>query len=111
MSNTSYKAKLQDLKYIIFRNVFFLTNELLSQHILKAVDVRNGLAVKFHDHVTLADPRVFYPDYKAGRGEERQWGTPDRKAASEVAARLAPTPPGSGSADTIRTTPVSEPEP
>ena len=36
------------------------------------------------------DPRAFYPDYKPGRGEERQWGTPNRKAAAAMAEKLAP---------------------
>ena len=48
------------------------------------------LAISIKVESLFADPRVFYPDYKAGRGEERQWGNPDHKAASQVAARLAP---------------------
>lgn len=48
------------------------------------------LAISIKVESLFADPRVFYPDYKAGRGEERQWGDPDRKAAAEVAAKLAP---------------------
>ncbi len=48
------------------------------------------LAISIKVESLFADPRVFYPDYKAGRGEERQWGIPDRKAASEVAVKLAP---------------------
>ncbi|MDP1832148.1 MAG: penicillin-binding transpeptidase domain-containing protein [Geothrix sp.] len=48
------------------------------------------LAISIKVESLFADPRVFYPDYKATRGEERQWGNPDRKAAAEVAAKLAP---------------------
>ena len=48
------------------------------------------LAISIKVESLFADPRVFYPDYKPGKGEERQWGNPDRKAAAEVAARLAP---------------------
>ena len=48
------------------------------------------LAISIKVESLFADPRVFYPDYKPGRGEDRQWGNPDRKAASEVAAGLAP---------------------
>lgn len=48
------------------------------------------LAISIKVESLFADPRMFYPDYKAGRGEERQWGNPNRKAASEVAGRLAP---------------------
>ncbi len=36
------------------------------------------LAISIRVESLFADPRVFYPDYKAGRGEERQWGNPDR---------------------------------
>lgn len=48
------------------------------------------LAISIKVESLFADPRVFYPDYKPGRGEERQWGEPDRKAAAAVAAKLAP---------------------
>ncbi len=48
------------------------------------------LAISIKVESLFADPRVFYPEYKPGRGDERQWGNPDRKAAAEVAARLAP---------------------
>lgn len=48
------------------------------------------LAISIKVESLFADPRVFYPDYKPGKGDERQWGNPDRKAAAEVAARLAP---------------------
>lgn len=48
------------------------------------------LAISIKVESLFADPRVFYPDYKPGRGEERSWGNPDRKAAAEVAAKLAP---------------------
>lgn len=48
------------------------------------------LAISIKVESLFADPRVFYPDYKPGKGEERQWGSPDRKAAAEVAAKLAP---------------------
>jgi cell division protein FtsI (penicillin-binding protein 3) len=48
------------------------------------------LAISIKVESLFADPRVFYPDFKAGRGEDRQWGEPDRKAASEMAAKLAP---------------------
>ena len=48
------------------------------------------LAISIKVESLFADPRVFYPDYKAGHGEDRQWGNPDRKAATEIAAKLAP---------------------
>ncbi|WP_243285951.1 penicillin-binding transpeptidase domain-containing protein [Geothrix terrae] len=48
------------------------------------------LAISIKVESLFVDPRVFYPDYKPGRGEERQWGEPDRKAAAAVAAKLAP---------------------
>ena len=48
------------------------------------------LAISIKVESLFADPRIFYPDYKPGRGEERIWGEPDRKHALEVAAKLAP---------------------
>ena len=48
------------------------------------------LAISIRVESLFVDPRVFYPDYKAGRGEERQWGNPNRNEASEFAAKLAP---------------------
>ena len=48
------------------------------------------LAISIKVESLFADPRVFYPAYKSGKGEDRQWGNPDRKAAAEVAAKLAP---------------------
>ena len=48
------------------------------------------LAISIKVDSLFADPRVFYPDYKATRGEDRQWGNPDRKGATEVAVKLAP---------------------
>jgi len=48
------------------------------------------LAISIKVESLFVDPRVFYPDYKPGKGEERQWGEPDRKAAAAVAAKLAP---------------------
>jgi cell division protein FtsI (penicillin-binding protein 3) len=48
------------------------------------------LAISIKVESLFVDPRVFYPDYKPGRGDERQWGEPDRKAAGAVAAKLAP---------------------
>jgi cell division protein FtsI (penicillin-binding protein 3) len=48
------------------------------------------LAISIKVESLFADPRVFYPDFKPGKGEERQWGNPDRTAAAEVAAKLAP---------------------
>jgi cell division protein FtsI (penicillin-binding protein 3) len=48
------------------------------------------LAISIKVESLFADPRVFYPDYKPGRGEDRQWGEPDRKSAAAVAAKLAP---------------------
>ena len=48
------------------------------------------LAISIKVESLFADPRVFYPDYKAGKGEDRPWGEPDRKAAAQVAAKLAP---------------------
>ena len=48
------------------------------------------LAVSIKVESLFVDPRVFYPDYRGGKGEERHWGEPKCKAAEEVAARLAP---------------------
>jgi len=48
------------------------------------------LAISIKVESLFADPRVFYPEYKPGKGDERQWGNSDRKAAAEVAAKLAP---------------------
>ena len=48
------------------------------------------LAISIKVESLFVDPRVFYPDYKPGKGEDRQWGEPDRKAATAVAAKLAP---------------------
>lgn len=48
------------------------------------------LAISIKVESLFADPRVFYPEYKPGKGDERQWGSPDRKTAAEVAAKLAP---------------------
>ncbi|WLT30199.1 penicillin-binding transpeptidase domain-containing protein [Geothrix sp. PMB-07] len=48
------------------------------------------LAISIKVESLFVDPRVFYPDFKAGKGEERHWGNPDRKAASEMATKLAP---------------------
>ncbi|WP_306591807.1 penicillin-binding transpeptidase domain-containing protein [Geothrix sp. 21YS21S-4] len=48
------------------------------------------LAISIKVESLFADPRVFYPDYRPGRGDERQWGEPDRKAAGDVAVKLAP---------------------
>ena len=48
------------------------------------------LAISIKVESLFVDPRAFYPDYKPGRGEERQWGSPNRKAAAELAEKLAP---------------------
>ena len=48
------------------------------------------LAISIKVESLFVDPRAFYPDYKPGRGEERQWGTPNRKAAAAMAEKLAP---------------------
>ena len=48
------------------------------------------LAISIKVESLFVDPRAFYPDYKPGRGEERQWGTPNKKAAAEMAEKLAP---------------------
>ena len=48
------------------------------------------LAISIKVESLFADPRVFYPQYKAGPGEEKAWGDPDRQAAAQVAAKLAP---------------------
>ncbi|NTW87201.1 MAG: penicillin-binding protein 2, partial [Holophagaceae bacterium] len=48
------------------------------------------LAISIKVESLFVDPRAFYPDYKPGRGEERQWGTPNRKAATAMAEKLAP---------------------
>jgi cell division protein FtsI/penicillin-binding protein 2 len=49
-----------------------------------------SLAVSVREESLFCTPSVFYPQYRGGRGEERHWGEPDRKAAEAVAARLAP---------------------
>jgi cell division protein FtsI (penicillin-binding protein 3) len=49
-----------------------------------------SLAVSRKVESLFVQPRFFYPDYQSGRGEARQWGEPDRKAAQAMAARLAP---------------------
>lgn len=48
------------------------------------------LAISIKVESLFVDPRVFYPNYRPGKGEERQWGEPNRKAAAEVAAKLEP---------------------
>jgi cell division protein FtsI (penicillin-binding protein 3) len=48
------------------------------------------LAISIKVESLFVDPRVFYPNYKPGKGDERQWGEPDRKAAAAVAVKLAP---------------------
>ncbi|HEX9083080.1 MAG TPA: hypothetical protein VF768_12440, partial [Holophagaceae bacterium] len=48
------------------------------------------LAISIKVESLFADPRVFYPDVRTGRGDERHWGSPDTQAAARVAARLAP---------------------
>jgi cell division protein FtsI (penicillin-binding protein 3) len=50
-----------------------------------------ALAISLRSESLFCDPRTFYPNYRHGRTEaERSWGQPDRKAAGEVAAQLAP---------------------
>lgn len=49
----------------------------------------DNLAISLRVDSLFADPRTFYPDYQQEPGADR-WGDPDRKAAAEVAARLAP---------------------
>jgi cell division protein FtsI (penicillin-binding protein 3) len=49
-----------------------------------------ALAISIKVESLFVDPRVFYPDYKADKGEVRQWGEPDRKTAVDTAAKLAP---------------------
>lgn len=53
---------------------------------------RNGepLAISIKVESLFADPRAFYPQFKAGPGDQKHWGAPDRQAAETVAARLAP---------------------
>ena len=53
-------------------------------------DRRNeSLAISLRTESLFANPPAFYPEY-AVKGEERIWGQPDRKAAGEVAGKLAP---------------------
>jgi cell division protein FtsI (penicillin-binding protein 3) len=53
-------------------------------------DRRNeSLAISLKTESLFANPPTFYPDYEV-KGEERVWGQPDRKTATEVAAKLAP---------------------
>lgn len=50
-----------------------------------------ALAISLKSESLFCTPRVFYPDYKSGKGDaERHWGEPDRKAAEAVARKLAP---------------------
>jgi cell division protein FtsI (penicillin-binding protein 3) len=55
-------------------------------------DRRGGsLAISLKVESLFVTPPTFYPDAKLDRGEQvRSWGEPDRKAAAEVAAKLAP---------------------
>ena len=48
------------------------------------------LAISIKVESLFVDPRVFYPTFRPGKGEERYWGEPDRRAATEMAAKLAP---------------------
>ena len=53
-------------------------------------DRRNeSLAISLKTESLFANPAAFYPEFEV-KGDERSWGPPDRKAASEVAAQLAP---------------------
>ena len=48
------------------------------------------LAISIKVESLFVDPRVFYPTFRPGKGEERYWGEPDRRAATGMAAKLAP---------------------
>ncbi|MBI4913388.1 MAG: PASTA domain-containing protein [Acidobacteria bacterium] len=48
-----------------------------------------SLAISVKAESLFANPPAFYPDY-SGNGDVRAWGEPDRKAAQEVASRIAP---------------------
>jgi cell division protein FtsI (penicillin-binding protein 3) len=55
-------------------------------------DRRGGsLAISLKVDSLFCTPPSFYPDYRSGKGEgDRNWGDPDKDAASKVAAQLAP---------------------
>ncbi|HJU84826.1 MAG TPA: penicillin-binding transpeptidase domain-containing protein [Holophagaceae bacterium] len=50
----------------------------------------DSLAISLKVESLFCDPRVFYPDATSTRGENGDWGRPDRHRAEEVAAKLAP---------------------
>lgn len=50
----------------------------------------DSLAISLRVDSLFADPRTFYPDYSQDRDAPAKWGEPDRKAASDAAAKLAP---------------------
>ena len=50
----------------------------------------DSLAISLRVESLFADPRTFYPDYEQSKGGDDKWGEPNRKAAAEVAAKLAP---------------------
>ncbi|HEU4950877.1 MAG TPA: penicillin-binding transpeptidase domain-containing protein [Holophagaceae bacterium] len=50
----------------------------------------DSLAISLRVDSLFADPRTFYPDFEQDKDGPAKWGQPDRKAAADVAARLAP---------------------
>jgi cell division protein FtsI (penicillin-binding protein 3) len=50
----------------------------------------DSLAISLRVDSLFADPRTFYPDYSQDRDAPAKWGEPDRRAASDAAAKLAP---------------------
>ncbi len=50
----------------------------------------DNLAISLRVDSLFADPRTFYPDYSQDKDAPAKWGEPDRKAANDVATRLAP---------------------
>lgn len=49
-----------------------------------------SLAISLEVESLFVTPQDFYPNYRTGKGEQRSWGEPDRKAAMAVAAQIAP---------------------
>ncbi len=48
-----------------------------------------SLAISLKSESLFCTPQAFYPEYKTEKGEDRNWGKPDLKAANEVAVKLA----------------------
>ena len=49
-----------------------------------------SLAISLRVESLFADPRTFYPDYEQDKDGPAKWGEPDRRAAAQVAEKVAP---------------------